>query len=206
MISRIILALKMLFYTIKYPKLVSEKQGKLLLGANDYIKADSTSKITLKGDLNLSANSMGNNGRSSILRLGCDSNVIVQGDFRFMYGADIIIFPGATLELGANSFVNSDCKIRCHEHIKIGNECAISHDFTILDSDAHQLNDKIKKGPVIIGNHVWIGTRVTVLSGVSIGDGAVIAASALVTRDVPAGSLVGGVPAKIIRKNVSWRL
>ena len=57
------------------------------------------------------------------------------------------------------------------------------------------------KGPVHIGNNVWIGDKVSILSGVKIGDGAVIAANAVVTRDVPAHSVVGGIPAKIIKRN-----
>lgn len=120
------------------------------------------------------------------------------------YGADIILFNEACLKLGRDSFINSDCKIRCHKQIVIGNDCAISHDFTIMDSDAHEICGNRNTKPVYIGNHVWIGTRVTVLSGVNIGDGAVVAAGALVTNDVPAGALVGGVPAHIIREKVEW--
>lgn len=55
------------------------------------------------------------------------------------------------------------------------------------------------KGPVEIGNNVWIGDKVSILSGVKVGDGAIIAANAVVTKDVPAYSIVGGVPAKIIK-------
>lgn len=54
--------------------------------------------------------------------------------------------------------------------------------------------------PVVIGNGVWIGANVTILGGVNIGDGAVVAAGAVVTKDVPAKTLVGGVPAKIIKQ------
>ena len=56
----------------------------------------------------------------------------------------------------------------------------------------------------MIGDHVWIGARAVVLKGVTIGDGAVIAAGAVVTHDVPAHTLVGGVPAKIIKQNIVW--
>lgn len=56
-----------------------------------------------------------------------------------------------------------------------------------------------------MGNHVWIGTRVTLLPGVTVGDGAVIAAGAVVTKDVPAGALVGGVPAKVLKEHVEWK-
>ena len=55
------------------------------------------------------------------------------------------------------------------------------------------------KGPVIIGNNVWIGDKATILGGVTIGDGAVIAANAVVTKDVPAYSVVGGNPARVIK-------
>ena len=169
----------------------------------DFLKLKKGSKIILNGNLTLNANRFGKNGRSSILRM--DENSILECDgFSFMYGADIILFNGACLKLGRDSFINSDCKIRCHKQIVIGNDCAISHDFTIMDSDAHELCGNRNTKPVYIGNHVWIGTRVTVLSGVNIGDGAVVAAGALVTNDVPAGALVGGVPAHIIREMVEW--
>ena len=61
------------------------------------------------------------------------------------------------------------------------------------------LDGKHKKNkPVKIGNHVWIGTRAIIMKGVTIGDGAIIAAGAVVTKDIPDGSVVGGVPAKVI--------
>ena len=59
--------------------------------------------------------------------------------------------------------------------------------------------------PIVIGNHVWIGARAIILKGVIIGDGAIIAAGAVVTHDVPAYTLAGGVPAKVIREGVEWK-
>ena len=58
--------------------------------------------------------------------------------------------------------------------------------------------------PIKIGNHVWIGMDAKILSGVTIGDGAIIAAGAVVTKDVPAYSLAAGCPAKVVRENVVW--
>jgi len=175
----------------------------IMYDKEDFLKLSPKSEIYLNGDLILNANRMGKNGRSSILRM--DTGAILEcNGFQFMYGADIILFRGARLTLGKNSFINSDCKIRCHKEIIIGEDCAISHDFTVMDSDAHELNGSRNTKPVQIGHHVWIGTRVTILNGVTVGDGAVIAAGALVTDDVPAGTLVGGVPAKVIKEKVEW--
>ena len=180
--------------------------GVVRAGKNDKMFLDKGSKLYLSGILTLNRGAFGGNNRSTVLRMDKDSRLNLNGDFKFFYGADVILFEGAELNLGKDSFINSDCKIRCHKKISIGEGCAISHDVTIMDSDAHELNGCRNIRPVNIGNHVWIGTRVTILNGVNIGDGAVIAAGAVVTHDVPEGALVGGVPAKVIDGKVEWKL
>ena len=192
-----------------FHKLINLKhiQGKffLIYDGEDYLKLFDNAFIRLNGNLTLNANRKGKNGHSSVLRM--DENSVLDCDgFSFMYGADIILFKNAHLVLGKDSFINSDCKIRCHKEITIGAGCAISHDFTIMDSDAHELDGNRNTNPIHIGNNVWIGTRVTILNGVTVGDGAVIAAGAIVTNDVPAGALVGGVPAKVIKEKVEWKV
>lgn len=178
--------------------------GKIIKDSVDYLKLDILSKIVLDGNLILNGNRMGENGRSSILRMDEGSLFHVKGKFNFFYGADIILFKNSVLTLDEGSFINSDCKIRCHKNISIGKYCAISHDFTVMDSDAHKINGIKQTKPVSIGNHVWIGTRVTILKGVTIGDGAVLAAGAVVTHDIPSGCMAGGVPAKIMKRDVIW--
>ena len=160
-------------------------------------------KAILDGHFTVNKKQYGENGRSACVVLNENALLKVKGNFSLYYGADVIVFKNGCLELG-NSFINSDCKIRCHKHISIGDGCVISHDFTVMDSDGHRLDGDIRTEDVVIGNHVWIGTRVTILPGVTVNDGAVIAAGAVVTEDVPSNALVAGVPAKIIRRNVFW--
>ena len=180
--------------------------GRVYHKANDHIYMNKNSKMNLNGQLIIGANAHSKDRKSSVFRFDENSKLTLLGNFKFMYDADVVLFKGAELELGNDSFINSNCKIRCHNKISIGNGCAISHDFTVMDSDVHKLNGTISNGAVSIGNHVWIGTRVTILKGVSIGDGAVVSACSLVTRDVPAGALVGGIPARVIKEKVSWEL
>lgn len=151
------------------------------------------------------ANSIKKNGRTTLIRIDENATMNVKGDFSIYYGGDIICFKDSKLELGSG-FCNSNVKIRCSKEITIGERVAISHDVTIMDSDAHCVdyeNYEMSK-PVHIKDNVWIGTRATILKGVTIGEGAIIAAGAVVTKDVPQNSMVAGIPAKVIKENVSW--
>lgn len=186
---------------IRYATRVSG--GKLLIRGGSHLALSKSASIEVGDSLSFGSCYRCRSGRTSILTLGKGSRIVVKSSFDFYYGADVQLFDGAELKLG-DSFINSDCKVRCHKSITIGDGCAISHDFTVMDSNAHKLDGSRGTAPVTIGDHVWIGTRVTVLPGVNIGDGAVVAAGALVTKDVPAGALVGGVPAKVIHEHVEW--
>ena len=180
-----------------------EGNNKIYCNSLFSIKMDKTASIDLCGYLSLKQSFFFFIIQKSLIRMYDNSKIEVKGNFEFHYGADVVLFENATLELG-KSYANSNCKIRCHKRITIGDECAISHDVTIMDSDAHAINGIVSTEPVIIGNHVWIGTRATILKGVKIGDGAIIAAGAVVTKDVPPYSMVGGVPARIIKDKVEW--
>ena len=132
--------------------------------------------------------------------------------FSICAGANIIVNAGATLSLGSG-YMNNDCEIVCFDSITIGKDVAISKRAVIRDSDNHTVKDLVAvdssakreiTAPIRIGNHVWIGMNVTILKGVTIGDGAIIAAGSVVNKDIPANCLAAGVPAKVIKTDVSW--
>jgi len=114
--------------------------------------------------------------------------------------------PTAVVSIGNGTYVNRRTEITCQDSVTIGEQCAISWDVLITDTDYHRIDGRTATAPVAIGDRVWIGARTTILKGVTVGDGAVIAAGAVVSHDVPAGTLVGGNPAKVIRERVEWEI
>jgi acetyltransferase-like isoleucine patch superfamily enzyme len=141
----------------------------------------------------------------STLKIDEGAEFILHGDFSLRTGAFISVNKGATLEIGSGR-TNTDIDITCFQSIKIGNHVFISKGVIIRDSDSHTLESKeyVETKPIVICDDVWIGMRAIILKGVTIGEGSVVAAGAVVTHDVPPHSMVGGVPARLIRKDVSW--
>lgn len=106
------------------------------------------------------------------------------------------------LIVGRNSRLNG-VHIDVRELVVIGQNVRIAPYTIIMDSDFHDLNNHFADGvskPIVIGDDVWIATRSTILKGVTIGKGSVVATGAIVTHDVPDYSVVAGVPAKVIKK------
>lgn len=106
------------------------------------------------------------------------------------------------LIVGRNTRLNG-VHIDARMLIEIGENVRIGPYTVILDSDFHDVKDHFSEGiskPVVIEDNVWIATRATILKGVRIGAGAIIAAGAVVTRDVPPNSVAAGVPARVIKK------
>lgn len=114
------------------------------------------------------------------------------------------------LIVGKNACIGEYNHITCINYIQIGENLLTGRWVTISDNNhgdnsleqMHQapvLRPVTSKGPVIIGNNVWLGEKVTVVSGATIGDGAVIAANSVVTKDIPAYCVAGGCPAKVLK-------
>lgn len=110
---------------------------------------------------------------------------------------------GKNITIGKDVFINSCCHFQDQGGITIGDGTMIGHSV-VLATINHDLEpEKMRKNhyaPITIGKYVWIGSNVTILPGISVGDWAVVAAGAVVTKDIPPFTVVGGVPAKVIKK------
>ena len=110
---------------------------------------------------------------------------------------------GKNITFGKNIYINSGCHFQDQGGITIGDNCLIGHN-TVLATINHKLEPQYKRqlyyAPIKICNNVWIGSNSTILQGVTIGEWAVVAAGAVVTKDVEPYTIVGGVPAKFIKK------
>ena len=126
----------------------------------------------------------------------CGTGVNIEKGADFGTGEGIII--------GTDSGIGKNAQVR--GELKIGDNVMMAPDVVILTTN-HNFNrldipmwsQGCTSGPVVIGNDVWIGQRVMIMPGVSIGNGCILAAGAVVTKDVPDYAIVGGVPAKILK-------
>lgn len=117
--------------------------------------------------------------------------------------------PGAVLEVQPGARIGIRNVVNVESGVFIGRGTEISWDVQILDTDFHVMvrSDGLsrrKTAPIVIGQHVLIGARAMILKGVTVGDGAVIAASAVVTKDVPAKAVVAGNPARVVGSVTDW--
>lgn len=135
-----------------------------------------------------------------------NSKLNINGMFKAFCGSDIRVFKDAELNIGSG-YCTSGVQIVCAKKISIGNNVAIARDVIIRDNDAHQI---MREGyepnkEIVIEDNVWIGNRSIIMKGVTIGEGAIVGAGSIVTKNVPPHTIVAGNPAKVIRENITWK-
>ena len=123
-------------------------------------------------------------------------------------GCWLTLAPGARIEIGEGCFLNMGTMIAAQDHVTIGDHTMFANGCFVSDA-AHRYDDPnvpvtwqgfTSKGPTTIGSNCWFGVNCVVNTGVTIGDRCVIGANSVVTKDVPAGTIAAGVPAKVIRE------
>jgi acetyltransferase-like isoleucine patch superfamily enzyme len=162
-------------------------------------------------------------GRNTRVRLKVGAMLALHADTFICRGAYLSVWEHKTLEIESSVYVGNDVLITTSLGLTVGAGTMIGLGTIIMDYDGHPIdmaaggppalvaaehqspNSGGTKAPIEIGKRVWIGFHSTILKGVRIGDGAIIGARSVVTRDVPAHAVVAGNPAQIVREGATWR-
>lgn len=156
---------------------------------------------------------------AEVSNLSNDKNKLVIGNNTHCRG-ELFVYPYARkLQIGNNCYIGKNTIIRTGDELIIGNDVLISHNVTIMDTDSHEIDHleraasfkqmvqyghpaqkgNVKAKPIYIHDHVWIGYNCSILKGVIIGEGAIIAAGSVVTKNVEPFTMVAGNPARFIK-------
>jgi len=186
---------------------IISKKSYFLIHNYSRIDIHKSAKLILNSSLILGIKQLKSSHLETRLLMEENSKLTINGTFGVYCNSYIRIFNGGHLILNGG-FINENVNITCASKIFIGKGCAIARDVIIRDYDAHTIEEdgfEITK-PITIGDNVWIGNRAMILKGVTIGDGAIIAAGAVVTKNIPSKTIAAGVPAKVIKEEVTWKL
>jgi acetyltransferase-like isoleucine patch superfamily enzyme len=145
-------------------------------------------------------------GPHVVLQIGKEARIELGRWSWLGHGTKIRCHEGV-VSIGAKTVMGQECTISAYQHVSIGRECVIADRVMLIDFDHGVVeverpirHQGIYKRDVTVGNNCWIGYGACILRGVTIGDNCIVGTNAVVTKDVPPNSVVGGVPAKLIRK------
>lgn len=157
-------------------------------------------------------------GRSSVLS---NMTILIRGNNHILkiaenchYGGGSIWFEddNCQIEIGHKTTIESAhlAVTESNSRIVIGEDCMLSNEIEFRTGDSHSIIDNETKKRINIaqnievGNHVWIGSRSTILKGVNIGHNSIIGTNSIVTKDIPSHSVAAGIPARIVKNNINW--
>lgn len=161
------------------------------------------------------------NGSNVRLMCGSTKEDIIIGDNFRCFGGTLVSQNGGKIIIGDNVKIGNQVLIGSVNSVTIKDNARLADNITVMDNNNHPINpldreivyssprDSEKRrwkysdnSPIVIGRHTWIGSNSRICKGVTIGDGSIVAASAVVTKDVPENSIVAGNPGRIVKRNI----
>lgn len=149
----------------------------------------------------------------TIIIKGNNNKLIIGENCRLRKVMIEIIGNNCSIEIGKKCVIGHGCYLSAKEeniHLIIGDECMFSRNVNILTSDGHPIFQNLQRinhaQNIIIGNHVWLADNATVLKGVTIGNHSVVGIHSVVTKAIPEHSIAIGIPAKVIKDKIDWKM
>jgi acetyltransferase-like isoleucine patch superfamily enzyme len=148
--------------------------------------------------------------RRSVWRV--EGNVVFQGSARLGHGSRISVVAGGVLTFGDGFVISAESAIDCRKEVTFGKDVLLSWDVQVMDSDWHYITDQEgtvlnPDSAILVGDHVWIGSRVLLMKGARIARDSVVAAGSVVTRGTyHANVVLAGIPAREISQGITWSL
>lgn len=200
---------KFLYYNFFCSKVMRKGKGYILPYPNAVIDLGRGAKIVLEdGHFVVNGNKPRGSRAEAFVKLREGATLLLHHNTTLNYNATIEIHKDATVEIGS-AYINSGAVVLAAERITIGDGVLVSREVFIYDADHHPIvNEKGEQinppRPVVIGDHVWIGLKCTLVRGTKIGEGAVIAANSLVGGKIKTGTMASGNPARSYSE-ITWR-
>ncbi len=185
------------------------------------VKDNYNKKISEKACKRWTYNGSGNfYATSRVENIQKDPNKIRIGDNCHIRGELLIFAYGGEITIGNNCFIGEGSRIWSGEKVEIGSHVLVSHNVNIIDTNSHEMDHQLRaKGfvdmlenghpkdkthietkPIVIKDYAWISLNAAILKGVTIGEGAIVAAGSVVLEDVEPFTLVGGNPARVLKR------
>lgn len=201
---------KFIYYNYFLTNISRDKKVYIIPYKNCIIDIDSTAQLYVYNrDIELGINKLRKSKAEVHFRMGKNAKWISNGGAQLNYNTVLEICASAKFESGYFT-ANSGSAIVCAKHIIFGEDVMLGRNLLVYDSDHHQILDernhvKNKSKEVIVEGKVWLTSNVTVLKGVHIGEGSIVGAQTVVTKDIPPNSMViGGGNMKILHREAKW--
>lgn len=192
---------------INRKRFIKHVPGKIFPRVDIEFNCQHGGELILHGDVEFGVSRFSRKVEKCKVYLGVSAKMILDGG-QISEDCDIEVFDHARLSIGSSFYSNLGLIIVCAKNIQIGTGVNVGRDVIIRDTNGghYILRDGYENArEVVIGNHVWLCDRCEILPGVHIGEGSIVAAGAVVTKDVPPHSLIAGVPGRVIKSNVNWK-
>jgi acetyltransferase-like isoleucine patch superfamily enzyme len=145
-------------------------------------------------------------GKCVNIQVHKQGQLIIENNVTILDYTNIFVHSNAFMKIGDSTFISHHCEFASSQSISIGKECAFAAYCTMIDTDKDYTDyttpmplRKAKTNPIILEDNIWLAYKVTVLKGVQIGRNCVVAANAVVNKNIPAYTVAAGVPAKVIK-------